>query len=404
MGEKTGRLKRPGQRRPRVLGLVTVGRSDLGYAIPVLRRILGEPGLEPRLYVSGMHLAPEFGLTVQEIEQRGFPIAARIPIPLGNDSPLCMARAMAEGVSGFAQLFAQSRPDLLVVFGDRFDMFPAALAALPFRIPVAHIGGGELTEGAIDDALRHAMTKLSHLHFVETKEYARRVLQLGEEPWRVHTVGNPSLDNLRGFRPMTASEFGRRAGLPATGPFLLVTFHSATLEMEHSGEQAGELLAALEAIAMPVLFTMPNADPGGHAILERVREYVAGHPDAKLIDNLGTDVYFSAMSLAAAMVGNSSSGIVEAASFKLPVVNIGNRQKGRPRTANIIDVGYRRHAILRAVRKALSPRFRGSLRHLRNPFGDGHSAEHIVRKLATVEIDDRLLIKRFRDLGAAAKP
>ncbi len=392
-----------GKRRARVVGVVTVGRSDLGYALPVIRRIREDSALELRLYVSGMHLAPEFGLTVREIEQRGFPVAARIPVPLGDGSPLCMAKAMAEGAAGFARIFAQDRPDILVVLGDRFDMYPAALAALPFRIPVAHIGGGELTEGAVDDALRHSLTKLSHVHFVETREYARRVLQLGEEPWRVHAVGNPSLDNLRGFRRMTAAEFGARVGFDAAAPFLLVTLHPTTLEAEDPGEQAGELLAALDALGMPALFTMPNADPGGLDILERIRQYVAGHPHAKLFENLGTEDYFNAMSLAAAMVGNSSSGIVEAASFKLPVVNIGSRQKGRPRTANVIDVGTRRNDIRRAVRKALSLGFRRTLRNLRNPFGDGHSAERIVRTLATVKLDERLLIKRFQDLAAPGK-
>lgn len=400
MGGKTARTSKASRR---VVGVVSVGRSDLAYSVPVMCRILGEPSLELRLYVSGMHLAREFGLTVRELEGMGFPIAARVPVPLGNDSPPCMAQAMAEGVFGFAKVFAQSRPDILVIFGDRFDMYPAALAALPFRIPVAHVGGGELTEGAMDDALRHSMTKLSHLHFVETRQYARRVLQLGEERWRVHVVGNPSLDNVRDLRRMTASEFGAHAGLDAKAPFLLVTFHSTTLEMQDAGAQAEELLAALDALEMPALFTMPNADPGGHAVLDRIRQYVARHANAKLVENLGTEAYFNAMLLAAAMVGNSSSGIVEAASFKLPVVNIGNRQKGRPRTANVIDTGYRREEIRRAVRKALSPAFRRSLRKLSNPFGDGRSAERIVRKLATIALDERLLVKRFQDLGMGVR-
>lgn len=388
--------RKPSSRRS--LGVVTVARSDFGYYLPILRTIQQEPRLELRLYVSGMHLAPEFGNTVELVEASGFPIAERVPLRLESDSPECVARAMGEGVSGFARVLARRRPDLLVVLGDRFDMFPAALAALPFKIPVAHICGGELTEGAIDDALRHALTKVSHLHFTETEEYSRRVRQMGEEAWRVHTVGNPSLDNLRTLRRMTAPEISARVRLDSTKPFLLVTFHATTLEFEQAGRQADELLAALRSAGLPVLFTMPNADTGGREILERIRAYVAAHPQSKLVDNLGTELYFSVMSRATAMVGNTSSGIVESASFQVPVVNVGNRQKGRPRPANVIDVGYSRREIQAGIAKALRPRFRVSLRRLKNPFGDGHAADRIVKRLAEVPINDRLLTKRFQDL------
>ncbi len=388
----------------RSLGVVTVARSDFGIYLPVLRRIQQDPRLELRLYASGMHLSPEFGNTIQVVEASGFPIAERVPLDLDSDSPECAARAMGQGVSGFARVFARRRPDLLVVLGDRFDMFPAALAALPFKIPVAHLCGGELTEGAIDDALRHALTKLSHLHFTENEEYSRRVRQMGEEAWRVHAVGNPGLDNLRSVRLLTAPDLSSRVRLDSTKPFLLVTFHATTLEFEQAGRQADELLAALRAAGLPVLFTMPNADPGGREIIERIRAYVTAQEGARLVENLGTEVYFSVMSRAAAMVGNSSSGIIEAASFRLPVVNIGNRQKGRLRPANVIDVGYGRRAIQAGIAKALSPRFRASLRGLKNPFGDGHAAERIVRQLAAIPINDRLLTKRFQDLAARAVP
>ncbi len=392
--------RKPSPRRS--LGVVTVARSDFGVYLPVLRRIQQDPRLELRLYVSGMHLSPEFGNTVEMVEASGFPIADRVQLDLDSDSPECAARAMGKGVSGFSRVFARRRPDLLVVLGDRFDMFPAALAALPFKIPVAHLCGGELTEGAIDDALRHALTKLSHLHFTETEEYSRRVRQMGEEAWRVHTVGNPSLDNLHSLRLLTAPEISARVRLDSTKPFLLVTFHATTLEFEQAGRQGDDLLAALRSVRLPVLFTMPNADPGGREITERIRGYVAAHPQSKLVDNLGTELYFSVMSRAAAMVGNSSSGIIEAASFLLPVVNIGNRQKGRPRPANVLDVGYSPRDIRTGIAKALRPRFRASLRSLKNPFGDGHAAERIVRRLTAIPINDRLLTKRFQDLPLRA--
>jgi len=392
---------RPGKPR-RSVGIVTVARSDFGYYLPVLRRAMKDPALEVRLYASGMHLSPEFGMTVGMIEENGFRIDESIPLPLDSDSPECIARAMAAGIQGFGALFARRKPDILVVLGDRFDMYPAAVAALPFKLPVVHICGGELSEGAIDDALRHSMTKLSHLHLVETTGYARRVIQLGEEPWRVKVVGNPSLDNLRSMRLLSVREMSARVGFDFSRPFLLVTFHSTTLEFDQAGVQVAALLAALEGARMPVLFTMPNADTGGRVIAERIRQYVAAHPDAKLVDNLGTELYFSAMALAAAMVGNSSSGIVEAASFKLPVINVGNRQKGRPRPANVIDVGYRTGAIRTGLSKALRPAFRRSLRGLTNPFGDGKAAGRIVRALA-VPLGEQLLHKRFHDLPSTRK-
>lgn len=391
---------RSGARPVRTIGVVTVARSDFSYYLPVLCRIQEDPRLDLRLYVSGMHLAPEFGSTVRCVEDAGFPIAERIPVPLGCDAPQDIASAMAEGVLGFARAFERSRPDLLLVLGDRFDMYPAALAALPFKIPVAHIGGGELTEGAIDDSLRHSMTKLSHLHLVERAEYARRIVQLGEEPWRVKVVGNPSLDNLSTMTLLGTAELSRRIGFDCTRPFLLVTFHPTTLEYEQAGAQSDELMAALHSTAMPVLFTMPNADTGGRTIIERIKSYVATHPEAKLVDNLGTQLYFSAMQVAATAVGNSSSGIMEAASFKLPVVNIGNRQKGRLRPANVIDVGYSRAAITKGIAKAVSPRFRASLRSLKNPFGDGHAAERIVKAISEVALNQRLLAKKFHDIPA----
>ncbi len=389
--------RRPARKR-RNIGVVTVARSDFGYYLPILQQAQREASLDVRLYVSGMHLSAEFGFTVRNIEAAGFAIAERIPMTMDSDSPESIASAMAEGVSGFARVFARNSPDLLVVLGDRFDMYPAALAALPFKIPVVHLFGGERTEGAIDEALRHSLTKLSHLHLVETKEYAKRVVQLGEEPWRVKVVGNPSLDNLRNMARLSAEELSHRISYDVNRDFIVCTFHATTLEFEQAGEQAARLLRALHAARLPVLFTMPNADTGGRSIIEQLRKYVASHPDSRLFDNLGTQLYFSVLAYARAMVGNSSSGILEAASFRLPVVNVGNRQRGRVRPRNVLDVGYGTSEIAAGLRKALHPRFRRSLQGLQNPFGDGRSARRIVRALASVPIGERLLVKHFHDL------
>jgi UDP-N-acetylglucosamine 2-epimerase (non-hydrolysing)/GDP/UDP-N,N'-diacetylbacillosamine 2-epimerase (hydrolysing) len=317
---------------------------------------------------------------------------------LSSDTPEGVAKSVGLGTIGFAQLFARFRPDILVVLGDRFEMYVAALSALPFKIPVAHIHGGELTQGAIDDALRHSMTKLSHLHFASTYEYARRIMQLGEEPWRVVVSGAPGLDNLHTVPLLDAQELERRTGIPLDPPPLLVTFHPVALEYEQTTWQVGELLAALEACALPVVFTLPNADTSGRIISRMIERFVETTPQASMIANLGTQGYLSMMFHAAAMVGNSSSGIIEAASFKLPVVNIGTRQDGRIRAANVMDVGYERHEIVTAIRKATDPAFRASLADLVNPHGSGHAAAAIVARLKDVMLDDRLMMKRFYDV------
>lgn len=381
----------------RTLGVVTVARSDYGIYLPILRKIEADSELRLRLIVSGMHLAPEFGRTVEAIERDGFEIAEKVEMLVASDTPEAVAKSMGLGLIGYAQTYARLRPDLLVVLGDRFEMHAAALAALPFKIPVAHIHGGELTMGAIDDALRHSMTKLSHLHFVSTEEYARRVIQLGEEPWRVTVCGAPSLDNLKATELLTIAELETKLGLSLKEPTLLVTYHPVTLEYEETEKQAGEFFAALSHFEMPIVFTAPNADTGGRLLIEMIRDYVATHPSARLVDNLGTQAYFSLMAISAAMVGNSSSGIIEASTFKLPVVNIGTRQKGRVRGANVIDVGNGREEIIAGIERALAKDFRDGLSAHSNPYGRGDAADLIVARLKEVPLNQRLLVKQFQD-------
>jgi UDP-hydrolysing UDP-N-acetyl-D-glucosamine 2-epimerase len=376
-----------------------VARSDYGIYLPVLRKIQSDPELRLHLIVAGMHLSPEFGLTVNTIEADGFEIGERVEMLLSSDTPEGIAKSMGLGTIGFAQCYARLRPDILLVLGDRFEMHAAVVAALPFKIPVAHIHGGESTEGLMDEAIRHSITKMSHLHFVSAQFYARRVIQMGEEPWRVVVSGAPSLDNLHKFPLLSRGELGERYGFDLSGPTLVVTYHPVTLEYEHTKTHVQELLAALEGVDLSVIFTYPNADTQGRLIIELVREFVAQHERSWVAVNLGTQAYFSLMTYVAAMVGNSSSGIVEAASFKLPVVNIGNRQRGRMRGKNVIDVGYSRVEILEAITKATSPDFRASLTNLSNPYWNGHAAEKIADKLKGVAIDERLLLKRFYDTG-----
>lgn len=383
----------------RTIAVVTVGRSDFGIYQPVLEAIRNDPSLEYRLIVSGMHLSPYYGRTVEGIEAEGYTVDERVEMLLAADTPEGVAKSMGLGVMGFAQSYAHSRPDLLLVLGDRFEMHAAALAALPFNIPVAHIHGGEVTEGAMDEALRHAITKLSHLHFTSTEAYARRVIQLGEEPWRVTVAGAPSLDHLKNLPLLSAAEMEERFGLHIAEAPLLVTFHPVTLAPGQASAHIAALLQALQDSGLPVIFTLPNADMGNSLIRQAIAAYVEAHPEkAQAVENLGTQGYFSLMRLAVAMVGNSSSGIIEAASFNLPVVNIGTRQRGRVRGRNVLDVGYNQSEILDGIRRAQSPELRSALEGLQNPYGDGQAAERIVARLREVPLDEKLLVKRFHDL------
>ncbi len=380
----------------RTIGAVTVGRSDYGIYRPVLRTIREDSGLELRLIVAGAHLSDEFGNSVDEITADGFDVSHRVDMLRSDDSPAGLVESMARGLAGFARVFAADRPDILLVLGDRFEMHAAALAAFPFKIPAAHIHGGELTEGAIDDSLRHSITKFSHLHFVTTGEYAARVRQLGEESWRIIVSGAPALDEVRNIDLWSTEEIVRRFGETFREPPLLVTYHPVTLEYEDVEPQVENLLKALDRFDVPILFTAPNADTSGRIVRRMIESFVSRNERAVLVENLGATGYFSMMAYSRAMLGNSSSGIIEAASFGLPVVNVGNRQKGRVRAVNVIDVGYGVEAIADGVRQALDEEFRSNLTGLENPYGDGTAAGVIVDTLRKISID-RLIPKRFVD-------
>jgi len=382
----------------RTIGVVTVARSDYGYYFPILKRIEEDPNLALHLIVSGTHLSPDYGLTIKDITGDGFEINEQVEMLVASDSPEGVSKSMGLGTIGFSRSFSKKRADILLLLGDRFEMHAAAIAALPFKIPLAHIHGGEITEGAIDDALRHSLTKLSHLHFVTTDEHARRVIQLGEEPWRVTVSGAPSLDNLHQVALLTTEQLEAQYGLCLNQSPLIVTYHPVTLEYEQTEWQINELLGALERTSGPIIFSMPNADTGNRTIYREIDKFVRSHNRAQIVASFGFQGYFSLMAMARAMVGNSSSGIIEAASFRLPVVNIGNRQKGRLRGRNVIDVGYSREAILEGINKAGAPAFRETLLDLKNPYGDGSAAGRIVSRLENVELNDRLIRKSFYDL------
>lgn len=384
--------------------MVTVARSDYSHLLPLLRAIDSTAGLVLELFVAAGHLAARFGNTAALVEADGWTIAARVDCTEDADTPEAVARSLGRAVTGFAEALTRTRPDVLVVLGDRFEMLGAALAALPLAVPVAHLHGGEVTEGVIDEQVRHALTKISHLHFAATEEYKRRIVQMGEEPWRVHACGAPGLDRFRTLRYLSRAELGERLGLVLRGPTLLVTFHPVTLDLGAVEGHVDELLAALEGLLEEtggdVVLTYPGADAGSHRVIERVSRFAEGRPRARLVQSLGDDVYASLLREADAMVGNSSSGVIEAASFALPAVNIGDRQRGRLRARNVIDVGHGRAEIAAGIRKALTPEFRRSLAGLTNPYGAGHAAPRIASVLAEVELGPRLITKRFVDLPA----
>ena len=382
----------------RTIGAVTGSRSDYSIYLPLLKAIQSDPELKLELYVTGMHLAPEFGSTVRCIEADGLPIAARIDSLESSNRPEGIGKSIARGVLGFVELFERQRPDILLVLGDRFEMLAAVVAALPFTVPVAHIAGGELTLGAIDDCMRHAITKMSHLHFATTERYRQRLIQMGEEPWRVATTGSPALDNLKAMKYRSRQELEREFNLELVPAPVTVTFHPETLEAEQTVAHARELLAALNHIERPILFTAPNADAGGSEIRREMERFVKQNVRARLIANMGTQTFFSVLRLAACMAGNSSSGIAEAASFELPVVNVGDRQEGRIMGAHIIQSACECDAIRSGILRALDPDFRRSLKGMKNPYGDGESAPRIMQVLKTTPLGKELLRKKFYDL------
>jgi UDP-hydrolysing UDP-N-acetyl-D-glucosamine 2-epimerase len=381
----------------RTIGVVTVGRSDYGIYRPLLRALDEHQDARIQLFVGGAHLLERFGFTVDEIARDGFPITERVDFLLPDDDPGAVARSIGRGVVAFADAFSRSRPDLLVVLGDRFEMLSAGIAALPLGLPVAHVHGGESTEGLIDEAIRHSLTKLSHLHFASTETYARRIIQLGEEPWRVVLSGAPALDALADFMPVS-DEALAHLGIRLTGPTLLVTYHPVTLELEKHAAELDALLEAVDHSGLDAVITYPNADTGHGDVIASLERFAASSARYSLVRSLGSDTYFTLMSRVAAMVGNSSSGIIEAASFGLPVVDIGVRQQRRVRAANVIHVDGDSVAIRSAIDQAVSEDFRSALDGLVNPYGDGHASERIADTLLSVPLDGRLLVKHFHDL------
>ncbi|MGC2637611.1 MAG: UDP-N-acetylglucosamine 2-epimerase [Acidobacteriaceae bacterium] len=391
----------------RRIAVVTSSRADYSHLYWPLRLLSEHPEVDLRLIVMASHLSPEFGATVREIEKDGFPVAARIESLLSSDTDVGMAKSIGVAVLSLADALGTLRPDLLLLIADRYEMLAPAAVALSLRIPMAHIEGGEISEGAIDDAVRNALTKMSHIHFTSTEAARSRVIAMGEEPWRVHRAGAPSLDHLRRSRLLSREEVEARCGVDFSRPALLVAYHPVTLERDTTVE-AGALFAALEAIAnrgdAQLLFCYPNADAGSRALIEQTNAFLTRHPAGKVFINLDAVTYWSLLRCVDAMIGNSSSGIMETASFALPTVNVGMRQKGRSRARNVLDAEAEAGVIRARVDEARSPEFRAGLAGMTNPYGDGSAAERIVEVLTRVPLGPELLIKRAMPVTGEPAP
>jgi len=375
----------------RRIAVVTTSRADYSHLYWPLYELHQHPEVELSVIVLGAHLSPEFGNTLREIEKDGFPILARIECLLSSDTDTGMAKTIGLATLSLADTLSAWRPNLLLLIADRYEMLAPASVALALRIPVAHIEGGEVSQGAIDDAVRNALTKLAHIHFTSTPLSRRRVIAMGEEPWRVHRAGAPSLDHLRRSKLRSREELQQRLNLDLNQPTLLVAFHPATIHRDTTDE-ADALFDALAHLPGQILFVYPNSDAGSRALVERTNAFADDRLLTRVFINLDAITYWSLLGHVDALIGNSSSGIMEAASFVLPVVNVGMRQQGRERAINIIDTPASTPAILAALQHARSPEFRNSLAGMVNPYGDGHAAERIVEVLVNTPLEG-LLIK-----------
>ena len=380
----------------RKVAVVTGTRAEYGILYPVLKAIEAKPGLELSLIVTGMHLSHEFGYTVKEIESDGFRIDAKVDMLLSGDSPESMAKTLGLGIIGMAQTWGQLKPDVIVVFGDRVEPLAAAVAGAYMNIPVAHIQGGDAAVGSnIDDSNRYAITKFAHVHFPATKKSAERIIKMGEDEWRVHMVGSPALDVILNEPLIPAGQLAERFGLDRAQPSILLVQHPVTTQVDEAQGQMRETLEAILETSYPAIVLYPNSDAGGRRMIEVIKEYER-HPFIKTFKSLPRREYLSLMKAASVMMGNSSSGIVEAPSFGLPVVNIGIRQEGRERGKNVIDVGHNKQEIIKAIEKALTDKgFLEEVRKCENPYGDGKASQRIAEVLSKIEITPQLFQKRI---------
>ncbi|MFT5871850.1 MAG: GDP/UDP-N,N'-diacetylbacillosamine 2-epimerase (hydrolyzing) [Clostridium sp.] len=378
----------------RKIAVITGTRADYGIFYHVLKEIEKHESLDLKLIVCGMHLCPEYGMTINEIEKDGFVVSDKFETILASDTGTAMAKSIGLSIISMAQCFDRIKPDILLILGDRGEMLAAATAAIHMNIPVAHIHGGEVT-GTVDESVRHAITKLSHIHFPANEDSMQRIIKLGEKEENIFVVGAPGLDYIKRTKYLSRIEMLKRFNLKDDKIFLL-TQHPVTTERDMVGWQIRETLDAIVELGYQTIVSYPNSDNGGREIIRIIEEYRAKYPFLKVFKNLSQVEYLSFLEIAAVMIGNSSSGIIEAPSFKLPVVNIGSRQEGRLRACNIIDVPYGKEAIKIGINKAIDDEsFKKQLENCTNPYGDGKASGKIAEILSKVLVDRKLIQKKI---------
>lgn len=380
----------------RKICVVTGTRAEYGLLQPIMQAIKEDQVLELQLVVTGMHLSPEFGLTYKTIEDDDFEISEKIEILLSSDTSIGVAKAIGLATISFSETLDRLKPDFIMVLGDRFELLAVAQVALVSRIPIVHLGGGDVTEGAFDEAIRHSITKMSQLHFVTNKESEKRVHQLGEDPENIHLVGNPGLDHLNSLKLMEKNELEKSLRYSFKSKNILVTFHSVTLDNVPSVNSFSALLEALDSLGedIGIIFTRPNSDTEGRQLIKMLDEYVEDRSNCIVYTSLGQLRYLSTVALVDVVVGNSSSGIVEVPSLKTPTVNIGDRQKGRLRADSIIDC----EPITENIKESIQQAFKLDCSTVVNPYGDGNTTERVLKVLREINHPERLIKKHFYDI------
>lgn len=381
--------------------VVTGTRADYGHLYWVMREIQQDPSLQLQVVVTGAHLCKAWGHTVDVIERDGFPVDARVEMQLSGDSGAATSKSTALAIIGFADAYERLAPDVILLLGDRYEELAAAQVALLMKIPVAHIHGGETSEGAVDESIRHAVTKMAHLHFVAAAPYRERVLQLGENPTAVFDFGAPGLDHLTRSTLPNRAQLAAFTGLPLNKPVFAVTYHPVTLQAKDPAVAANALIRALERFAdANIVLTGVNADPGNWAIAQAIRAFAAAYPErVRFFDSLGQQRYLGLLSIADVVIGNSSSGLIEAPALRVPTVNIGDRQRGRLKAISVIDCAEDTDAIVQAIDQALSPQFRAQLPAHVSLYGQGQAAPQIKAVLKTADLS-KILMKKFFDFHA----
>lgn len=380
----------------RKIAVVTGTRAEYGLLHPIMTAIKKDKNMELCIIATGMHLSYEFGHTVDYIESDGFKIDAKVDTLLSDDTQVSMAKSLGVGIIGIAQALETIDPDIVLVYGDRGEPFAAAVSAAHLMIPVAHVHGGDAARGSnIDDSIRYAITKFAHIHFTATKKHAERVIRLGEEPWRVHVVGSPALDTILHAKIPSSRDVAKIFSLDKEKQVILVIQHPTSISVQEAAREMRQTMEALRELELQSVVIYPNADAGGRAMIKVIKEYEK-HPFIKAFKSVPRKEYLGLMRIASVMVGNSSSGIIEAPSLKLPVINIGIRQAGREKADNVIDVGHDKDEIVNSIKKALcDDDFKEKVRKCKNPYGDGKSSERILKILREIEITPRLLRKQI---------